>query len=227
MNERDPGRGVARRPPKVARALANIPTYMMFDDHEVTDDWNTREAGAPGRCPRRWVRRSCATACWPTRSSRRGETIQRPCQEHPQPQRTPEPARTRSCSRTFRSCSSIPIRRRPTADPRTPSTSCSGWTARIRPVKWHYSVAASAPPGARARHAHATDLQGGRPRAAQARRRDSRRPAPEGSVHGRARAAHRHLARAGVVPTHLRVVAAADRGDSSSTSRPTCSDGRT
>jgi hypothetical protein len=25
---------------KVQRALANIPTYMIFDDHEVTDDWN-------------------------------------------------------------------------------------------------------------------------------------------------------------------------------------------
>jgi hypothetical protein len=25
---------------KVARALANCPTYMVFDDHEVTDDWN-------------------------------------------------------------------------------------------------------------------------------------------------------------------------------------------
>lgn len=25
--------------PKVRRALANTPTYMMFDDHEVTDDW--------------------------------------------------------------------------------------------------------------------------------------------------------------------------------------------
>jgi hypothetical protein len=25
--------------PKVARVLANIPTYMIFDDHEVTDDW--------------------------------------------------------------------------------------------------------------------------------------------------------------------------------------------
>ena len=22
------------------RSLANIPTYMIFDDHEVTDDWN-------------------------------------------------------------------------------------------------------------------------------------------------------------------------------------------
>jgi hypothetical protein len=25
--------------PKVRRALASIPTYMMFDDHEITDDW--------------------------------------------------------------------------------------------------------------------------------------------------------------------------------------------
>jgi PhoD-like phosphatase len=25
--------------PKVSRVLANIPTYMIFDDHEVTDDW--------------------------------------------------------------------------------------------------------------------------------------------------------------------------------------------
>ncbi|HSI74546.1 MAG TPA: hypothetical protein VK957_01570, partial [Lunatimonas sp.] len=25
--------------PKVRRALANVPTYMIFDDHEVTDDW--------------------------------------------------------------------------------------------------------------------------------------------------------------------------------------------
>ncbi len=26
--------------PQVSRALANVPTYMCFDDHEVTDDWN-------------------------------------------------------------------------------------------------------------------------------------------------------------------------------------------
>lgn len=25
--------------PKVQRALANVPSYMIFDDHEVTDDW--------------------------------------------------------------------------------------------------------------------------------------------------------------------------------------------
>ncbi|HEU4823661.1 MAG TPA: hypothetical protein VFS97_09590 [Nitrososphaeraceae archaeon] len=30
--------------PLVRRVLANIPTYMIFDDHEITDDWNiTRE----------------------------------------------------------------------------------------------------------------------------------------------------------------------------------------
>lgn len=28
-----------RRLPRVQRALANVPTYMIFDDHEVTDDW--------------------------------------------------------------------------------------------------------------------------------------------------------------------------------------------
>ena len=26
--------------PKVRRTLANVPTYMMLDDHDVTDDWN-------------------------------------------------------------------------------------------------------------------------------------------------------------------------------------------
>lgn len=26
--------------PKVHRALAHVPSYMMFDDHDVTDDWN-------------------------------------------------------------------------------------------------------------------------------------------------------------------------------------------
>jgi hypothetical protein len=26
--------------PQVRRALANVPSYMIFDDHEVTDDWN-------------------------------------------------------------------------------------------------------------------------------------------------------------------------------------------
>lgn len=26
--------------PKAARAMANIPNYMIFDDHDITDDWN-------------------------------------------------------------------------------------------------------------------------------------------------------------------------------------------
>jgi hypothetical protein len=30
--------------PQVRRALANVPTYMMFDDHEVSDDWNLNQA---------------------------------------------------------------------------------------------------------------------------------------------------------------------------------------
>jgi hypothetical protein len=30
---------------KVARVLANVPTYMLFDDHEITDDWNLTARG--------------------------------------------------------------------------------------------------------------------------------------------------------------------------------------
>lgn len=30
--------------PKVARALANVATYMQWDDHEVTDDWNLNKS---------------------------------------------------------------------------------------------------------------------------------------------------------------------------------------
>lgn len=37
---------------KVRRALANVPTYMMFDDHDVTDDWNLNPE---------WYRRVYAT----------------------------------------------------------------------------------------------------------------------------------------------------------------------
>lgn len=29
--------------PKVRRVLANVPTYMIFDDHDITDDWNITE----------------------------------------------------------------------------------------------------------------------------------------------------------------------------------------
>lgn len=31
------------RLPAVRRALANVPTYMIFDDHEITDDWNLND----------------------------------------------------------------------------------------------------------------------------------------------------------------------------------------
>ena len=33
-------RGTAEAMPDIARAFANVPTLMAFDDHEVTDDWN-------------------------------------------------------------------------------------------------------------------------------------------------------------------------------------------
>jgi hypothetical protein len=53
INDPGPGAGAAGRPgnaqtlararaacPSVRRVLANVPTYMIFDDHDVTDDWN-------------------------------------------------------------------------------------------------------------------------------------------------------------------------------------------
>lgn len=42
QTEKEPGELKTFRDllPKVRRALANVATYMMFDDHEVTDDWN-------------------------------------------------------------------------------------------------------------------------------------------------------------------------------------------
>lgn len=40
--QRDAGTlaGFRRQLPRAARALARIPVYMIFDDHDVTDDWN-------------------------------------------------------------------------------------------------------------------------------------------------------------------------------------------
>ncbi|MPZ90049.1 MAG: hypothetical protein GEU68_00210 [Actinobacteria bacterium] len=34
--------------PSVRRVLANVPTYMIFDDHDVTDDWNITEEWCEG-----------------------------------------------------------------------------------------------------------------------------------------------------------------------------------
>lgn len=34
--------------PRVRRLLANVPTLMIFDDHEVSDDWNLNQAWARG-----------------------------------------------------------------------------------------------------------------------------------------------------------------------------------
>ncbi|WP_394221629.1 alkaline phosphatase family protein [Alteromonas gracilis] len=38
--ENDALAGFVKQLPQVRRALAHIPTYMIFDDHDVTDDWN-------------------------------------------------------------------------------------------------------------------------------------------------------------------------------------------
>lgn len=37
-------RGFVDALPRVRRALANVSTYMLFDDHEITDDWNIRQS---------------------------------------------------------------------------------------------------------------------------------------------------------------------------------------
>jgi hypothetical protein len=52
---------------EVRRLLANIPTYMMFDDHDVTDDWNITHSWYDGvresELGRRIVSNALA-ACW-------------------------------------------------------------------------------------------------------------------------------------------------------------------
>lgn len=39
LSELEPVIECRRTMPKVRRSLANVPTYMIFDDHEVSDDW--------------------------------------------------------------------------------------------------------------------------------------------------------------------------------------------
>ena len=61
-------RETLRTLPKVRRLLANIPTYMIFDDHEVTDDWNfnaewRKEAEREHRAGRRIIANALA-AFW-------------------------------------------------------------------------------------------------------------------------------------------------------------------
>lgn len=53
--------------PDIRRLMANIPTYMMFDDHDVTDDWNIThswyDAVRESELGRRIVSNALA-ACW-------------------------------------------------------------------------------------------------------------------------------------------------------------------
>lgn len=53
--------------PEVRRLMANVPTYMMFDDHDVTDDWNIThswyDAVRESALGRRIVSNALA-ACW-------------------------------------------------------------------------------------------------------------------------------------------------------------------
>ena len=138
---------------KVRRALANVPTYMIFDDHDVTDDWNLNPE---------WCKRVFASRCGAQAAARPTDRAQRA-------------GFVRACSRTgaTTSCAtprarpgsgagpgSGPVRgRRPVAAQgrrATSSIACSAWTScRSRstptrphgrhaavdaPMRWHYTV---------------------------------------------------------------------------------------
>ena len=61
--------------PRVRRALANVPTYMVVDDHDVTDDWNLGRAWRDRVfTPRRSGGGSSPTRSSPTSRSRTGAT---------------------------------------------------------------------------------------------------------------------------------------------------------
>ena len=191
--------------PRVARALANCATYMIFDDHDVTDDWNLNKkwreprvleaVRAPARAQR---------ASWRTRCSRAGATIR---------------------SRSRRDTNKIGARRdrealrrrqrRVSARRHRRDRHAVGRDGRAdRPeapadVELHRAHAEGA--GHRPRHAHASqvhrrglppaDLVGPKPRSAAARR----------PGHGRTRSHVRHFGRAGVRARHRRAARVAAR----------------
>ena len=112
--------------PKVQRALANVPTYMMLDDHEITDDlflsptWRDRVLSSS-----RSACRCSTTACSPTPCSRTGATTRcattagcpPSCAPGPSScsRPAPPPARRRRRSSGCRCCSATTCATTPTA----------------------------------------------------------------------------------------------------------------
>ena len=188
---------------------------MMFDDHEVTDDWYLSKS---------WRSRVVDGAV------RAGGDAQRLLRLRGLPgvgqrsrRRSPTPARRRS--RRTRSCSTRSRRSAPRARSRTRSSDkLDGLFGLDGPLKdpqvtFHYNVPGPAAHGPRARHAHATHVQGPA-RPAEAARRQPRRAAPRRTADRRPRAARRRLAGArSCFPRALRHADPAARGAASSTSR--------
>ena len=129
--------------PKVQRALANVPTYMMLDDHEITDDlflsptWRDRVLST-----RRSACRSSTTACSPTPCSRTGATTRCATTAGCRPSCAPGPP---SCSRPGRP----PARRRRRSsgcrvlfghDLRNEADGVGGFRGANPPIHWHFTV---------------------------------------------------------------------------------------
>ena len=138
---RDFERGLA----KVRRVLANIPTYMMFDDHDVTDDWNLNPM---------WFDRVYTTSLGVTIDPQRARHLravpglgQRSAQVR-EPARRQEQAARRGSPQLF----PPGARTARTSPPPTTSTRCSASTCAARgpvdgsfpgtrpAIKWHFSV---------------------------------------------------------------------------------------
>ncbi len=101
--------------PAVAQVLANTPTYMIFDDHEVADDWNLNG---------RWVSKVLPT---PVGAVRRP---QRPARVHADARLGQRPDALLRRQARQEACSTRSRRRSPAARRRRISTSCSASTSR-------------------------------------------------------------------------------------------------
>ncbi len=203
--------------PAVAQVLANTPTYMIFDDHEVADDWNLNG---------RWVTSCLRSRVGPLHRPQRPAGLhadagvgQRPRALHA---RT---SRAASCSTPSRPPSRRarrPRRRRPPT-----STCCSASTRRptaqteARALQLHRQGAG--PQRRRARHAHPPRRQQPDARGAEPGHQP-RRAAAGAAEHRHQRAADRRLAGARLRPGgHRAAGAAAGAADHRLQARPTTS----
>ena len=143
---------------KVRRALANVATYMIFDDHEVTDDWYLSPIWRDRVLTAPLGRTSCATACWPTRCARAGATTRSKFQadvtDASGTRARAAQAAARAIPQLFPHGEALPPARPPTR-----STCCSAWTA-SRPAG-HLALLRAGPeaPRAGARLPHAANVR--------------------------------------------------------------------